>query len=273
VDGKPRGFVEDKEARSLPEYVELRRGGRPAGAPRRFSGGVCFALFQGQLDTRARRNTVIAVCRPAVDKYLLFTERPVQGGKRHIGQGLSQYAVKAAAGIIIMGYKGYVLDKAPFTIHGFIMALKGLIENPVFLSVISSLFFAQLIKTIIYLRKSRQKKTRDTIEIMIWRTGGMPSSHSAMVSSMTASVAFIEGIHTNLFVVTVMFALIIIRDALGVRRSSGIQAKVLNWLGRQAADKLKIEYHPVKEVNGHSPLEVAVGVLLGFIIAAAFCFL
>jgi len=70
-----------------------------------------------------------------------------------------------------------------------------------------------------------------------------------------------------------MFALVIIRDALGVRRSSGIQARVLNLLGRQTSEKLKIEFHPVKEVNGHSPLEVVVGTLLGITIAAAFSFL
>ena len=151
--------------------------------------------------------------------------------------------------------------------------MKGLIENPVFLSIISSLFFAQFLKTIIYLLKSRIKSPRDTLEIMIWRTGGMPSSHSAMVSAMAASIAFVEGIDTNLFVIAMMFALIIIRDALGVRRSSGIQARVLNWLGRQTAEKLKIDFHPVKEVVGHTPLEVAVGVLIGVIIAAAFCFL
>ena len=153
------------------------------------------------------------------------------------------------------------------------MALKGLIENPVFLSVISSLFIAQLIKTIIYLMRVKLKKTRDTLEILIWRTGGMPSSHSAMVSAMAASIAFIEGIASNLFVITMMFALVIIRDALVVRRSSGIQARVLNWLGRKTAEKLKFDFKPVKEVIGHSPLEVAVGVLLGIIIAAAFCFL
>ncbi|MCL1928134.1 MAG: divergent PAP2 family protein [Treponema sp.] len=154
------------------------------------------------------------------------------------------------------------------------MALKRFIENPVFLSVISSLFFAQLLKTIIHLlRRRRSRSPRDTLEILIWRTGGMPSSHSAMVSAMAASVAFVEGIDSNLFVVTLMFALIVVRDALGVRRSSGIQARVLNWLGRQTAEKLKIGFHPIKEVHGHSPLEVAVGAVLGIIIAAAFCFL
>ena len=154
------------------------------------------------------------------------------------------------------------------------MALIRLMENPVFLSAISSLFVAQLLKTIIYLlRGKRQKPARDTLEILIWRTGGMPSSHSALVAAMAASIAFVEGPDSNLFAVTLMFALVIIRDALGVRRSSGIQARVLNWLGRQIADKLKIEFRPVKEILGHSPLEVAVGALLGIIIAAAFCFL
>jgi len=101
----------------------------------------------------------------------------------------------------------------------------------------------------------------------------MPSSHSSMVAALAASIAFVEGPDSSLFIITLVFALIIIRDALGVRRSSGIQARVLNWLGRQASEKLKIEYRPVKEVNGHSPLEVTVGALLGIIIAAAFWFL
>jgi len=153
------------------------------------------------------------------------------------------------------------------------MAWKSFFENPVLLSGITSMFFAQLVKTIIHLLKVKRKSPRDTLGLLLWRTGGMPSSHSSMVAAVAASIAFYEGIDSNLFVITLMFALIIIRDALGVRRSSGLQAKVLNLLGRQTAEKLKIEFHPVKEVNGHSPLEVAVGVLLGIIIAAAFSFL
>jgi len=153
------------------------------------------------------------------------------------------------------------------------MALKGLIENPAFLSIISSMFVAQVLKTIIQLLRRKTKSIRETIEILIWKTGGMPSSHSAMVSALAASIAFMEGIDSSLFIITLMFALIIIRDALGVRRSSGIQARVLNWVGRQVSEKLNVEYHPVKEVIGHTPLEVAVGALLGIIISAAINFL
>ncbi|MDR2072974.1 MAG: divergent PAP2 family protein [Spirochaetaceae bacterium] len=142
-----------------------------------------------------------------------------------------------------------------------------------FLPSVSSLLLAQFLKTIIYLLRAKRKNFKDTLEILIWRTGGIPSSHSALVSSMTVSVAFSEGVDTTLFIVTLMLAFIVIRDSLGVRRSAGNQARVLNWLGRNISEKLAMEYHPVKEVNGHSPLEVVVGSLLGIFIAAAFHFL
>jgi acid phosphatase family membrane protein YuiD len=148
-----------------------------------------------------------------------------------------------------------------------------LFENSIFLSALTSWFLAQLIKTIILLLHSKRKSPKEAIESFIWRTGGMPSSHSALVASMAASAAFSEGVQSNLFVVTVMFALIIIRDSLGVRRSSGLQARALNMLGRQISEKLKVDYHPIKEIHGHSPLEVVVGVLLGIFIAVAYRYL
>jgi acid phosphatase family membrane protein YuiD len=148
-----------------------------------------------------------------------------------------------------------------------------LFENSIFLSALTSWFLAQLIKTVILLLRSRRKSPRDAIESFIWRTGGMPSSHSALVASMAASAAFSEGLQSNLFVVTAMFALIIVRDSLGVRRSSGFQARTLNMLGRQVSEKLKTDYHPIKEIHGHSPLEVVVGVLLGIFIAIAYRYL
>ncbi|MDR0723514.1 MAG: divergent PAP2 family protein [Treponema sp.] len=150
------------------------------------------------------------------------------------------------------------------------VALKSFFENLIFLSAVSSWFFAQLIKTVIVLLNTRKKSTREILAIMVLRTGGMPSSHAALVSSLTTSVAFKEGIGSNLFAVSFWFALIVMRDAMGVRRSSGIQARVLNLFGRNVADRLDVEYHPVKEVHGHAPLEVVVGAFLGIFIAAAY---
>jgi acid phosphatase family membrane protein YuiD len=149
-------------------------------------------------------------------------------------------------------------------------ALKAFFENHIFLASISSWFFAQLLKTIIVILRSKRKTPRDIIETLIWRTGGMPSSHATMVSAMTAMVAFQEGVDSNLFIITFFFAMIIIRDAVGVRRSSGLQARSLNLLGKNVSEKFGIEYHAIKEIHGHTPLEVVVGALLGIFIAAAF---
>jgi acid phosphatase family membrane protein YuiD len=151
--------------------------------------------------------------------------------------------------------------------------IKAFFENPIFLSSVSACLFSQVVKTLVVLLRSRKRSPRDIVETLAWRTGGMPSSHSALVAALATSVALLEGIGSNLFVVTFFMALIILRDSLGVRRSSGIQARVLNMLGRNLAERFHIEYHPVKEVYGHTPLEVVVGALLGIFIAAAYAFL
>ena len=101
----------------------------------------------------------------------------------------------------------------------------------------------------------------------------MPSSHSSLMGSLATSVAIKQGLKSDLFVVTVFFALVVLRDAMGIRRSSGLQARNLNNLGRSVSDRLNIDYHPVKEIQGHAPIEVVVGALLGIFIAAAFAFL
>lgn len=151
--------------------------------------------------------------------------------------------------------------------------LKTLFFNPIFLSTAVTLCTAQILKTIICILSGRKEKVRDLIEITIWRTGGMPSSHAAVVSAMTASVAFEEGIASNLFIFSFWFMLVVLRDALGVRRSAGLQARALNNLGRQISEKADIKFIPVKEIQGHTPLEVAVGILLGIFIAAGIALL
>jgi acid phosphatase family membrane protein YuiD len=152
-------------------------------------------------------------------------------------------------------------------------SIKAFFENPIFLSSVSSWFIAQLMKAVIVLLKGRRNSGREILATIAWRTGGMPSSHAALVSAMTTSVAFQEGINSNLFIVSFFFALIVMRDAMGVRRSSGIQARTLNLLGRHLADHVKIDYHPIKEVYGHTPLEVVIGAFLGIFIAAAYAYL
>jgi len=108
------------------------------------------------------------------------------------------------------------------------------------------------------------------IEILLWKTGGMPSSHSALVSSVATTIGFKSGIGSDLFIFSCCFALVVIRDAVGVRRSSGQQARALNELGATVSNRLKYQYIPVKEIQGHRPMEVLAGILLGFFIGVAF---
>jgi acid phosphatase family membrane protein YuiD len=154
-----------------------------------------------------------------------------------------------------------------------LITLRSFFENPVFLSAISSWFLAQLIKAFIAALRSNRHPGRNVIKTFLWETGGMPSSHAALVTAMALAVALRDGFSSDLFVVSFFFSMIVIRDAMGVRRSSGLQAKTLNVLGKQSAEKLEIEYQPVKEVFGHTPLEVAVGSLLGLFIACAYFYL
>ena len=147
-------------------------------------------------------------------------------------------------------------------------AFKSLLQNLIFLSSIVSLCTAQLLKGLIYIFNRRRGSTRELVEIITWRTGGMPSSHASLVCALCASIAFAEGVFSNLFIFSFWFALIVLRDSMGVRRSAGLLARALNNLGKQAAEKNGLDFNTVKEIQGHKPLEVVVGGLLGIFIAA-----
>ena len=151
------------------------------------------------------------------------------------------------------------------------LQLENFLNNTVFLSALFSWFSAQLIKTIINLLKNRIRSIRDLFSLLFWRTGGMPSSHSALVISICTAIGIRNGIDSDLFILS--FALVVMRDAVGVRRASGIQAKTLNELGKKLESKELLDFKPVKEINGHKPIEVIMGAFLGFFIGLAFSIL
>jgi len=151
-----------------------------------------------------------------------------------------------------------------------VMAIKSLFLNPMFLATVSSLCVAQVLKMVFYLITHKHKKKWDAIETMIWRTGGMPSSHSATVCALATSMGIRHGIDSDYFVFCLFFAMVVLRDSVGVRRAAGLQAKALNNLGRQSAKLIGLEFNTVKEIQGHTPLEVLVGSCLGIVIAICF---
>ena len=91
-------------------------------------------------------------------------------------------------------------------------------------------------------------------------TGGMPSSHSALVMALTFSVGKYNGFGTSLFAMSLIFSFVVMYDAAGIRRAAGKQAEIINMLliKHEVPDMEKL-----KELLGHTPLEVFVGGLLG----------
>jgi acid phosphatase family membrane protein YuiD len=98
---------------------------------------------------------------------------------------------------------------------------------------------------------------------MLTSAGGMPSSHSSAVCALATGIAMTEGAASNLFVLSLVLALVVMYDAAGVRRAASIQARILN----QIIDEL-FQGHPISETRlrellGHTPFEVIVGAALG----------
>jgi len=149
-------------------------------------------------------------------------------------------------------------------------AIKSLFGNIIFLSTVSSMFIAQFLKMVVYILTHKNKKKLDVLETMIWRTGGMPSSHSAVVCSLATSAGICEGVDSNFFIFCLVFAMVVLRDSVGVRRAAGLQARAINNLGKQAAEKSGFMFRSVKEIQGHTPLEVLAGATLGIVIAVIF---
>lgn len=149
--------------------------------------------------------------------------------------------------------------------------LAAMLTHPVFLSAISSWFTAQLLKSVVALVRNRPRTAKEILLNIFWTTGGMPSSHSAVVAALATSVGFVMGLDAPLFVVTLFYALLIFRDALGVRRAAGMQARAINQLAARLARDRAHRLKPVKEIHGHTAPEVILGALIGFFIAVAFC--
>ncbi|MEI6596800.1 MAG: divergent PAP2 family protein [bacterium] len=101
---------------------------------------------------------------------------------------------------------------------------------------------------------------------------GMPSSHAAMIISLTASVGLIEGFYSPLFYICIILSFFIIRDALGLRKFVGQQGQALNNLIKNLNDNKLIDagkYPRLVEKVGHTPAQIIAGSLLGFLISLA----
>lgn len=140
---------------------------------------------------------------------------------------------------------------------------------PILLIAISAWAIAQVLKLLISIAVYRK------FDITYLTTGGgMPSSHSALVCATAVSTAICTGLDSPAFAVATVLAFIVMYDAAHVRRETGEQAKILNYIMRNWADMRPEEFEAeLKELVGHTPLQVAVGGILGVAVGLAGGFL
>ena len=101
-------------------------------------------------------------------------------------------------------------------------------------------------------------------------TGGMPSSHAALVSALATSVGLEMGFASSSFAIALVFAVVVLFDAQGVRRASGQQAEALNRILDDIYWKRGIKEERLKELLGHTPVEVLAGIGVGVLVALFF---
>ena len=141
--------------------------------------------------------------------------------------------------------------------------------NPILTVALLAWFVAQVLKTLInFILLGKFQLER------MWGDGGMPSAHSATVCAMVIATARSEGFSSAIFAVAAVVAIITMHDAMGVRRETGEQAKVLNrmfteWMD-QGFEQFQLPHgKKLKEMVGHTPIEVVTGAALGIVLGFA----
>jgi hypothetical protein len=142
------------------------------------------------------------------------------------------------------------------------MFLKELFTNQALVGALIGWTIAQTIKVPLeYLR------TRRWNWVLLLRTGGMPSSHSALVTGVAHGIGLREGFSSAAFAIAATVAIVVIYDATGIRRQAGKHASLINAMIQDLASGHPLKQELLREVLGHTPLEALWGVILGFVVA------
>jgi hypothetical protein len=145
------------------------------------------------------------------------------------------------------------------------MPLTGLFANYVLESALIAWAMAQLIKPFLYWLRTRKWSWGP-----LFSAGGMPSSHSALMVGTTISIGLYDGFNTSLFALALAATMVVIYDAAGVRREAGRHAEAINVLIDELLSGHPISDKELREVLGHTPLEVAGGIILGVVVSISF---
>ena len=138
------------------------------------------------------------------------------------------------------------------------MIQNSLLDNRILLSSFLAWAVAQVSKTILDLFRQRK-----LILSRLVSSGGMPSSHSALVTGLATATGRVLGVGSASFAIAVVMASIVMYDAAGVRRAVSIQARILNQMIEEAFQGSPMAEKRLRELIGHTPVQVFVGALLG----------
>ena len=139
-----------------------------------------------------------------------------------------------------------------------------LLYNPILLAALTAWTIAQVLKVLIEFITLRRWNLA-----LVFQAGGMPSSHSAMVSATALAIGLQIGFNQPVFALAAILAMIVIYDATGVRREAGRQAALINTMIEELSKGKMPQQDKLKEVLGHTPGEAILGTLLGLGIAVA----
>lgn len=129
------------------------------------------------------------------------------------------------------------------------------------MSALCAWFTAQFLKVLTGLFRER----RFSVLVLMFSTGGMPSSHTASVVALTTAIVLTHGVGSAAFAISFLFSMVVMIDATGVRRETGEQAKILNRMMSQLFESKNSEEwnQTLKELVGHTPLQVIAGAGVG----------
>ncbi len=136
--------------------------------------------------------------------------------------------------------------------------MKALLDNRILVATFIAWVIAQLSKTIYELIRYRKLRLSRLVS-----AGGMPSSHSALVTSLATATGRVAGVESAAFAISLVLAAIVMYDAAGVRRAVSIQARILNQMIDEAFQGKPFAEKRLRELIGHTPTQVIVGGLLG----------
>ena len=148
--------------------------------------------------------------------------------------------------------------------------LKDILTNHMLIAPIVSWAVAQVLKIFTHLIIEKEFDLKRLIS-----DGGMPSAHSATVIALAVMSGWTQGFGSAAFAISMILAVVIMRDAVGVRRESGVNASIIKLLAKRSNSQLKdgeehIKTDMLKELVGHTPLQVACGSIIGLLVGIVY---